>query len=140
MLAYCTFALARPQFRIRDDVARRLLVPMGVVNGLVNGFTGSQVMPMVPFLMATSIQAPKFVQAVNMVFTISSVVMFFGLSQAGLFTLEEFGVSVAGAVIVYAGVGVGTRVRAHISEATYRQAVLIFLAGLGASLIIRALN
>ncbi len=137
MLAYCLFSLVRPQFRLSDATARRLLVPMGVVNGLVNGFTGSQVMPMVPFLMATSIEAPKFVQAVNMVFTISSVVMFFGLSQAGLFSLEEFWVSVVGAGIVYVGVAVGTRVRSRLSEATYRQAVLIFLAGLGASLIVR---
>lgn len=135
LIAYVAFALARPTFRTAPLSARRLLMPVGLINGAVNGVTGSQVMPVVPFLMAADPDPHRFIQAVNAVFTLSSAAMFLGLSQAGLFNMSDVVISTAGIVIVYGGVVVETRFRATVSNDAYRRGVLTFLAILGLGLV-----
>ena len=140
LIAYVAFALARPAFRIEPRWTRRLLIPIGLINGAVNGVTGSQVMPVVPFLMAADTDPHRFIQAVNAVFTISSAAMFLGLSQAGLFNMSDVVISTAGSVIVYGGVVVGARFRATLSDDAYRHGVLTFLGILGLGLVAQVIT
>lgn len=137
LIAYAGFGLVRPDIRIKAATARRAMVPVGFVNGVVNGLTGSQVMPVVPFLLAAEPDQNRFIQAVNAVFTLSSIVMFFGLSQAGLVTGRALAISVVGIAVVHVGVAAGTRVRALLSDAMFRRSILLVLAALGISLIIQ---
>ena len=140
LIAYVAFALARPTFKIAPPWARRLLIPVGLINGAVNGVTGSQVMPIVPFLRAADPDPDRFIQAVNAVFALSSIAMFLGLSQVGLFNLSDVVISTAGIVIVYGGVVVGNRFRTTMSDDAYRRGVLTFFAILGLGLVAQVIT
>lgn len=137
LIAYAGFSFIRPDIRISAVVAGRMMIPVGTVNGLVNGLTGSQVMPVVPFMLAAEPDQNRFIQSVNAVFTLSSAVMFIGLSQAGLVPGRALAISMAGIIVVHFGVLAGTRLRAVLSESLFRRGVLVVLAALGASLIVQ---
>lgn len=137
LIVYCAFAMAQPNFRIALRLARPLSMPVGLATGVVNGLTGSQVMPVLPFLLSLQLDPSRFIQAINIFFTISSLVMAAGLAKLGLLTPAVALASLAGLVPVFLGVKAGGTVRRWLSPQAFRIAVLIVLALLGASLIVR---
>ena len=138
LIAYGLFALANPQFVLSPRLAGPLAMPTGLLTGTVNGLTGSQVMPVLPYLLALNLAPNQFIQAINCSFTLSSLVMAIGLSQLGLMTLETGLISGVGVLVVFFGVTLGNRVRRHLSPVQFRQAVLILLIAAGGVLITKA--
>ena len=63
--AYAILALLRPALTISPRIARAAQVPVGLSNGVLTGFTGSQVMPLMPYMLALNLEPALFVQAVN---------------------------------------------------------------------------
>ncbi|WP_319470847.1 sulfite exporter TauE/SafE family protein [uncultured Pseudodesulfovibrio sp.] len=110
---------------------------IGFFTGLVNGLTGSQVMPILPYLISLKLTKNELVQAINTSFTISSVIMLFGLGRLGLFTGEIALISTIGLIPVCVGIWLGGRVRRLLPEAVFRTTVFILLILLGLGLIAR---
>lgn len=138
LVVYALYALAKPDYRLgRLWGTARGQVPVGALTGLVNGLTGSQVMPVLPYLMGLGLPPDRFVQAINCSFTVSSLVMLAGLSKLGLMTGPIALISVLGILPVWLGVRAGTAVRRRLSDALFRRAVLILLIALGLSLVAR---
>ncbi|WP_148266977.1 sulfite exporter TauE/SafE family protein [Pseudodesulfovibrio mercurii] len=120
-------------------VQRPLLdTAVGLVTGAVNGLTGSQIMPILPYLMSLDITKDQLVQAINTSFTLSSVIMLVGLNRLGLVSMEVLAVSVAGLVPVFLGILVGSKVRHRLPEPAYRRVVFALIGVLGLGLILRA--
>ncbi|QPC41868.1 sulfite exporter TauE/SafE family protein [Kaustia mangrovi] len=137
--AYAAVALAQPEFRLAPGPERLLRAPVGFATAVINGLTGSQVMPVVPYMLALRLDPKRFVQAVNLSFTLSSLVMAVGLSRIGLFGEHELAVSVAGLVPSYAGIWIGGRMRGRLSPDQFRRFVLTVLGVLGLVLVLRSL-
>jgi uncharacterized membrane protein YfcA len=112
--------------------------PVGLATGVVNGLTGSQVMPILPYLMSLELTKDELVQAINTSFTLASLVMLVGLNRLGLFTPEIGLLSAAGLVPVAAGIWLGGRVRRMLPEEAFRRIVLALLTLLGIGLMVRA--
>lgn len=138
LVLYVAFALANARFRLMEANARRFEPLIGAVTGFINGLTGSQVMPVVPYLLSLDLPRERFVQASNQSFTLSSVVMFVGLGAAGLMTAPVAAVSACGLVLVALGVNIGQRISRHLAPQAFRTAVLCVLGALGLGLILRA--
>ncbi len=81
VLAYAVFALARPSSA--EALAALLQGPAGFANGVVTGLTGSQVMPLLPYMMSLELQPDRFVQAVNLSVLLSSLVLAAALAVLG---------------------------------------------------------
>jgi len=118
-----------------DRVADRIAPISGFATGLVNGITGSQVMPVLPFLLSVRLDPKRFIQAINISFSLSSIVMAFGLSRLGLMTLDSVWISLAGLVPVFLGTKLGGMVRDRMDAATFRKVVLVMLIIFGVILI-----
>lgn len=140
LVAYCIFALANPNLTLPPKFEKPLAPLVGFTNGILNGLTGSQVMPVLPYLLSLNLEPNRFVQAINCSFTLSSFVMAAGLVQLGLLTLETAAISAGGLILVWAGIKLGTRVRNMLSPEVFRMIILLFLMLLGASLAVRWLN
>lgn len=138
LLIYAGFALANARFRLPETRTRKLEPAIGAVTGFVNGLTGSQVMPLIPYLLSLDLARERFLQASNQSFTLSSAAMFVGLGAAGLMTVPVVAVSACGLVVVALGVRIGRRIGRHLAPQAFRTAVLIVLAALGLGLILRA--
>jgi hypothetical protein len=135
LMNYGMFTLLRPGRPMSDRVADRIAPISGFATGLVNGITGSQVMPVLPFLLSVRLDPKRFIQAINISFSLSSIVMAFGLSRLGLMTLDSVWISLAGLIPVFLGTKLGGIVRNRMDAATFRKVVLVMLIIFGVMLI-----
>lgn len=135
LMNYGVFTLFRPGRPMSDRMADRIAPISGFATGLVNGITGSQVMPVLPFLLSVRLDPKRFIQAINISFSLSSIVMALGLSRLGLMTLDAVWISLAGLVPVYLGTKLGGVVRNRMDAQTFRKVVLIMLIIFGVILI-----
>ncbi|MEP3638734.1 MAG: sulfite exporter TauE/SafE family protein [Paracoccaceae bacterium] len=139
LLVWCAFSYATPDLRIAANWERPLAPISGFVTGVINGITGSQVMPAVPFLMMLHLDRNLFIQAVNCSFTLSSLLMAMGLGHLGLFSSEDVLVSAFGTGLVFFGIRMGSAIRRRLSERLFRNGVLAMLSLMGLSLIASSL-
>ncbi len=112
-----------------------LNAPVGFVTGVVNGLTGSQVMPVLPYFVALKLDKDLFVQSINISFTASSLVMLLGLSNLGLLSWSIAGVSAIGIPLVAAGIWLGGKIRRRIPDEQFTTVVLVLLMLLGLNLM-----
>lgn len=134
LILWCAFSFVTPELRLPQRLERPLAPVSGVLTGVINGVTGSQVMPAVPFLMMLQLDRNLFIQAINCSFTLSSLVMALGLSQLGLYSLDDVIISAIGACFVFLGVRLGAAIRHRLSESVFRNAILAMLTAMGLSL------
>jgi uncharacterized protein len=136
--AYAIQALLRPNLSISPKIARAAQIPVGFSNGLLTGFTGSQVMPLMPYMLALNLEPTLFVQAVNIAVVIASVFLGFGLWLAGLMSAPELSLSVLAIAPALLGVHLGNWARRHIPASQFKSIVLAVLLLIGFSLALRA--
>jgi len=137
LLLYALWALASPRLHLPAGAERWLNVPVGLANGFINGLTGSQVMPVLPYLMSLRLDPGTFVQSINIAFTASSLVMLAGLFGVGLMDLHLLAASALAVVPVAIGIHLGARVRRRLPERSFRVVVLALMVGLGLNLALR---
>lgn len=137
LIAWCLFSFLKPDFRLRSSLEGPLGVASGFLTGVVNGLTGSQVMPSLPYLMALGLNRKMFVQAMNCSFTLSSLIMALGLQKLGLFSSGAVIVSLIGTLFAFVGLRFGESYRNRLSTEMFRITVLLMLSAMSVSLIIR---
>jgi len=113
-------------------------IVVGVLTGTVNGLTGSQIMPIMPYLMSLDITKEELIQAINTSFTLASLVMLLGLGKLGLISVNIMLISAVGTIPVFLGIHTGTRFRKHLPESVFRRIVFILIGLLGLGLILRS--
>lgn len=138
MIVYGTIGLLKGTFSVSSKYEKLLGVPVGIVSGLVNGMTGSQIMPIMPYLLALKMDRDLFIQTINCAFTINTLIMVLGLSKLGLITKPVVFTSAAGVLPVWLGIYMGGKIRKKVTEEIYRKMVLVLLLCLGISLIIKS--
>jgi len=139
MLLWCAFSFATPNLRLPAGLERPLAPISGLLTGTVNGLTGSQVMPSVPFLMSLGLTRNMFIQAVNCSFTLSSLIMAVGLNRLGLFTSDALILSIIGTGLIVFGLRFGERIRDRLPPEAFRRLILLVLSVMGLSLILQAI-
>lgn len=137
LIAYAVWALSNASFALSAKWERALKMPVGLGTGFVNGLTGSQVMPVLPYLLSLNLDKNAFVQAINISFTLSSLVMLFGMNQLGYLSAKTFLLAIAGLLPVLLTVFLAGRLQRRLSGAWHRRLVLGFLLVMGAILLVR---
>ena len=133
LILWCIFSYITPNFRLPAAKERPAGVISGLATGIINGLTGSQVVPCIPYLMALHLDRSVFIQATNISFTLSSLIMAVGLTRLDLVTLDEIKLSLVGLVLVHFGLKLGSKIRLFLSPDNFRLAVLavLFITALG---------
>lgn len=137
VLVYALFALLKPPLVLPQRLAGWLQGPAGFANGIVTGLTGSQVMPLLPYMMALDMPPDRFVQAVNLSVLLNSLVLAAALAFAGAVDPRWFAVSLAAILPAMLGIGLGTYWRRFISAERFRTLVLAVLLVMGGMLLAR---
>lgn len=134
IVAYSLWALVNQEYVLSDRMAKRLLVPVGVATGVANGLTGSQIIPVLPYLMSLGIDKNLLVATINTSFTLSSLIMLGGMWRMGFMNSHTLVVALVGTPLVALGIFLGTRLRNRSSEKVFRILVLVLLLGIGVNL------
>lgn len=140
LILYSLFALARPELSLPPRLEKPLGPLVGLLTGTVNGLTGSQVMPVLPYLMALKLDQNRFIQTINCSFTFGSLLMMLGLTKIGLMTLDAALISALGVIPVYLGIKAGRWVGRWLSEKHFRLAVLLLLLAFGFGLVAQGIR
>ena len=104
---------------------------VGGLNGVLTGMTGSCAVPGVPYLQALGLQRDVLVQAMGVLFTVSTVALAVSLRGQRLLSSELALLSIAAVVPALVGMGVGRQLRRRLSEAAFRTVLFAALLALG---------
>jgi uncharacterized membrane protein YfcA len=113
---------------------------IGSANGVLTGMTGSFVVPGVMFLQAIGLSRDLMIQAMGMLFTVSTVSLAVALQQGNFLTVRHGVLSAAAVVPAILGMVFGQRIRKRLSEAVFRRTFFVSLLMLGAYIAGNALK
>jgi uncharacterized protein len=133
-MLYAALGLWRPNLQLAPRLEGPMQLPVGLLNGLLTGLTGSQIIPLLPYMMGLRLDPDRFVQAVNLAVTFTAGLMLIGLAVAGMLPQQLALVSVLGIAPAAAGTMIGNQARALVPAAQFRLLVLYTLLLLGALL------
>lgn len=139
LIAYALWALINKPTSLSASWEHRLKAPAGFCTGFINGLTGSQVMPSLPYLLSLNLQKNDFVQAINISFTLSSIVLLVGMNRLGYLSPNTFLLAVAGLIPVLGTLYVAGRLQKRLSGDAHRKLVLGFLLAMGLILLLKLL-
>jgi uncharacterized membrane protein YfcA len=137
-MGYVAIALLRPGLALGPSGERILAIPAGFTNGVLTGLTGSQIMPLMPYMMSLGLKAGEQVQAINMAVTLTSVALGGSLLITGLVEWKMLMFSAIGAIPAIVGVEIGGLIRQRLTTQRFKQFSLIMLAVLGLSLTVQS--
>ena len=110
----------------------------GGVTGLIAAATGVFVLPAGPYLQGLGLTRDEFVQALGLLFTVSTVALAVVVAGAGMFKSGTVLASSLAVIPALAGMAIGQLVRGHISERTFRLCFFFGLFAIGIHLASRA--
>jgi uncharacterized membrane protein YfcA len=112
----------------------------GLVNGLLTGMTGSFVVPGVIYLNALGLSRHELIQAMGILFTLSTLALALALGNYGLVSeaqILESGIALLPAII---GMLLGQAIRGLMSAATFRQVFFISILVMGGYITFNAVT
>jgi len=110
----------------------------GAVNGALTGMTGSFVVPGVLYLQAIGLGREALVQAMGMLFTVSTLALAVSLQGHGLLDAALGLASAAALLLAVLGMALGRMLRRRLSEARFRRVFFLALLALGLYIAARA--
>ena len=114
--------------------------PAGFVAGLIGGVTNSPATALVLYFQGIGLAKHDFISSVAFAFFFYKLVQLGAVTWYGLLPWSLLWASVALTVVALAGFAVGLRVQDRLDQRTFNRAVLVFLAVLGAWLLVRSLG
>ncbi len=111
----------------------------GAVNGVLTGMTGSFVVPGVLYLQALGLPRDRLVQAMGILFTLSTLALALSLQGNRLLSVELGYYSALGLVPALAGMLLGRRIRATLDEDRFRRFFFVALLVVGGFILLRQL-
>jgi uncharacterized membrane protein YfcA len=100
--------------------------------------TGSFVVPGVMYLQAIGLPRDKLVQAMGMLFSLSTIGLAFALQNNNLLTSELATISAFAVVPSIIGMVVGQKIRKSLSETRFRRIFFVSILVLGAFIIAKS--
>jgi uncharacterized membrane protein YfcA len=140
LIVYAVVSLAgvKPVITARQETWSGPLA--GTINGLLTGMTGSFVVPGVMYLNALGFTREQLIQAMGMLFTLSTLALALALGNYGL--IDEGQILESSLALLPAVIGMlfGQAIRAAISESAFRRVFFLSLLTLGAYIAFNAIR
>lgn len=140
LMVYAGAGLAGRHFTLAPGAERWAGPLAGAANGVLTGMTGSFVVPGVMFLQALALPREALIQAMGMLFTVSTLALAAALGGNGLLTAELSTLSAAALLPAVIGMAVGRRIRTTLPERLFRRLFFAALLALGGYIAAAALG
>ncbi|NQW08677.1 MAG: sulfite exporter TauE/SafE family protein [Alphaproteobacteria bacterium] len=138
IVVYAVLGLATPPWPKPGRHEGWLGPSCGLATGVLTGMTGSFVMPSVPYLQALGLPRDQLVQAMGLTFFVATVGLGAALGGRGLIPQDLAVTSTVAVVPALIGMGIGRRLRAHLSETLFRKALFAALLGVGGWIVVKS--
>ena len=131
LAAYACLGLAGRHFKLTARAERWAGPLAGAMNGVLTGMTGSFVVPGVMYLQSIGLPRDMLVQAMGMLFTVSTLALAAALGGNGLLTAEPGALSAVALLPAVIGMAVGQRIRKRMPEQRFRLVFFVSVLLLG---------
>ena len=131
LVGYALMGLVKVRLPAPGRHERLISLPIGVAHGVLAGMTGSFI-PAVPFLQAIGLAKDQLVQAMGIVFTVSTIALAAAMSDQRLLSTELLATSAGAVLPALLGMYAGQRVRRYLSEEAFKRVLFIALMIIGA--------
>jgi uncharacterized protein len=139
VLGFVALDLARFSPRVPAGWERLLAPPVGLAAGVMGGITSAPGTALAIYFVALGMDKREFVRSIAFTFLVVKAVQLASLGWYGLLgwplVLGSLGLTAA----ALAGFGLGVRVQDRLDQRAFNRGVLVFLATLGAWLVVRTL-
>ncbi len=131
LIVYALYGLGGAALSIAPAAARRVGPIAGLVNGVITGMTGTFVVPGVIYLQALGLSRDALIQAMGMLFTVSTLALAASLGGLGRLPVDLALLSGLAVIPALAGMVIGRAIRRRLPEAAFRKAFFSALMALG---------
>jgi hypothetical protein len=131
LVAYAVLGLGGRKLTIQPASEMWTGTLIGATNGVLTGMTGSFVVPGVMFLQAIGLPRDMLIQAMGILFTVSTLALGVALGANDLLTADQGLMSASGVLPAVVGMTVGQQIRKHLSEDLFRRIFFMALLVLG---------
>jgi hypothetical protein len=114
-------------------------VSLGLLNGTITGMSGVYIVPSVMYFQAIGLRRDEIVQAMGILFSLSSASMLLAYQQHNLLTTEQIILSLYALFPALIGMYYGKKIRSSLSETTFKKALFITLLFMGCFIVIKSL-
>jgi hypothetical protein len=135
------FALSRLfnfHFTVPPRYESVLAIPLGAVNGILTGLTGSFMVPSVLYMQAIGFRGNMLVQAMGIFFSISVFTLAISLGRNDLISAEQAQLSSLALIPSIIGLLIGRWTRQQIDEDRFQQIFLMSVLVLGGYVVVRS--
>lgn len=137
IIVYALMSLLQPNLTLRQNLHGALNAPVGFATGMLTGLTGSQVMPLLPYMMALHLEPNRMIQAINLAVTLTSIFLAAGLMLTGLMDVSSLGLSLLAVVPALVGVYLGNQARGLLPVPLFRKLMLLVLLAIGMMFVLK---
>lgn len=138
LLVYSTTNMAGFQMVINDTQNKWLGPLLGTLNGTITGMTGASAIPSVIYFQARGLQRDEMIQAMGILFGLSTASLAISLGGNGLLNAELAIISAFALIPSIAGMVIGQKIRKNLSETLFRKLFFGALMLLGIYIILSA--
>jgi len=139
LIVYALVSLAGLRLSLTTQQAVWAGPLIGAANGVLTGMTGSYVVPGVLFLQGIGLPRDQLIQAMGMLFLVSTLALGAALGGNGLLEAEHGLLSAAALAPALLGMALGQALRRKLPEPMFRKVFFAALLALGAYIVARAL-
>lgn len=139
LVVYSALSLTRPSVSLPKSWESWAGPLTGTINGVLTGMTGSFVVPGVLYLQAIGLPRDQLIQAMGMLFTVSTVALAVSLGGRNLLSAELGTISIVSVVPAIIGMVLGQKLRQRLSEDKFRKIFFTSILILGLYIIARSL-
>lgn len=129
------FTIAKPKRQYKW-----IAVVAGLINGVFTGLTGAFIFPGLIYLQSLDLKKDQLVQAMGMLFMLSTIALAIALKGHGLLDMNVGWVSVGAVISALLGMSIGRRLREYLSEVQFRKTFFLSILALGVIIILTALT
>ncbi len=131
LIVYAVIGLRGLRIALPENGKLSAGLVLGAVNGVLTGMTGSFVVPGVMYLQAVGLDRDQLIQAMGMLFSLSTLGLAVALGGNGLLKVDLGIMSAVALLPAIIGMVLGQKIRKNLSEQSFRKVFFISLMVLG---------
>ena len=135
VLAYITFRLTKPEWKLDRGLANRLVVPLDTLAGILQGAAGISAPISITFLNSLRLERPQFIATISLFFIAMGIIQLPLQAWFGIMNWERFLQSCLAIIPLALFMPVGAMIGKRLSAAVFDQVILSLLGLLSVKMI-----
>ncbi len=139
ILLYLIIKLAKRTATLPFTVAKRIVLPVGLLAGVLQGAACMSAPASVTFLNAMRLERPVFIGSISVFFVAITLVQIPALLSAGILTWERSLYSLAALLVILAAMPLGARLGKRLPHRWFDRLIMCLLATIAIKIVVDAL-